>query len=191
MTKNDTWTYRSTCVLLLCVSAITLVILIYLSLAVQNLSSNLLAPSNIPWIKKCNNDNKSQTETKENLRGKLVRTVCEAIVKRIWMRLRGLSVSTGHDLWHLDFGSALAIGGYSTSVSWLQADFRIGETLVHVSLMMAIWWHPSEVGMWLHFPAEGIKRETVCVWLPMRQGPPDHAKWDGEVLCFFANAHAD
>lgn len=27
------------------------------------------------------------------------------------MRLRGLSVSTGHDLWHLDFGSALAIGG--------------------------------------------------------------------------------
>lgn len=83
MTKNDTWTYRSTCVLLLCVSAITLVILIYLSLAVQNLSSNLLAPSNIPWIKKYNNDNKSQTETKENLRGKLVQTVCEATVKRI------------------------------------------------------------------------------------------------------------
>lgn len=69
--------------MLLCVSAITLVILIYLSLAVQNLSSNLLAPSNIPWIKKYNNDNKSQTETKENLRGKLVQTVCEARVKRI------------------------------------------------------------------------------------------------------------
>lgn len=27
------------------------------------------------------------------------------------MRLRGCSVSTGRDLWHLDFGSTLAIGG--------------------------------------------------------------------------------
>lgn len=69
-------------VLLLGVSAIVLVIF-NPSLAVWNLSSNLLAPSSIPWIKKCNNDNKSQTETKENLRGKLVRTVCEARVKKI------------------------------------------------------------------------------------------------------------
>lgn len=51
-------------VLLLSVSGIVLVIFNPF-LAVWNLSSNLLAPSNIPWIKKCNNDNKSQTEKRK------------------------------------------------------------------------------------------------------------------------------
>ena len=112
MTKNEIWTYRSKCVFCFSVFVQSLWwFSVYLSLAARNLSSNLLAPSNIPWIKKYNDDNKSQTETKENLRGQLVRTVCEARFTRIWMRLRGRSVSTGRDLWHLDFGSTLAIGG--------------------------------------------------------------------------------
>lgn len=131
------------CVLLLGVSAIALVIFSP-SLAVWNLSSNLLAPSSIPWIKKCNNDNKSQTEKKKTWEVSLLELFVKQELKRsewVWgdfQRAQDMTFGTWTLVLHW------LLGAYSTSVfliaSWFQDWWDISAGVSYDGNLVASLW---------------------------------------------------